>query len=167
MGSQVIAELTLNDDESWMEACRHYKACIDEERANAKPRKKVPSAPAVHRCRFCDKPASLRPVMVSHFICEGCTTKFAKMITRHKASHKRKRKRRTRGVGERAKREGATAVAVVVSTPVMFQAFCSLNLNTSPKPNKTMQPASMIGLTIYEHGYFTRDQIGNDFVSFL
>jgi hypothetical protein len=62
---------------------------------------------------------------------------------------------------------GATIVAVVVSTPVMFQAFYSLNLNTSPKPNKTVQPASMIGLTIYEHGYFTRDQLGNDFVSFL
>jgi hypothetical protein len=33
--------------------------------------------------------------------------------------------------------------------------------------NKTMQPASMIGLTIYEHGYFTRDQVGNDFISFF
>src|SRR5262245_32970422 len=43
--------------------------------------------------------------------------------------------------------------------------FCSLNLDTSPKVNRMMQPASMIELTICENGYFMRDQIRNDFVS--
>jgi hypothetical protein len=79
MGRQVINGLTLDNDTSWMEACRRYKAILDKRWAEAKERKRLASLPPPPKCcSFCGKPQSSRRILVGDrytFICQQCATK--------------------------------------------------------------------------------------------
>jgi hypothetical protein len=92
LGHKVIDGLKLDTDESVMEACRRYKAILDEQRAARKTRKQAAAEPPPpKRCSFCDKPASKRRILVGDrytFICQQCATKAA-----HKAEQARKRRK--------------------------------------------------------------------------
>jgi|GEM_PF-6386849 len=93
-GRKVIEGLKLDTDESVMQACRRYKAILDEQRAERKTRKKAaaePPPPPVRRCAFCYKPKTVRRILVGDgitFICQQCAANAA-----HKAKQAKQRAR--------------------------------------------------------------------------
>ena len=90
MGWRVIDGLTLDNDASWMEACRRYKAIIDERRAARKARKQEPPPPPVRCCMFCGKPKTARRILIGNgftFICQQCATKAVRKAQQAKKQH--------------------------------------------------------------------------------
>ena len=89
IGDRVIDGLTLDTDESWMEACRRYKALKDERRAEREKEKEQAAKPKPRYCLFCREPESTERIFVGHgvfLICEKCIAEAAAVV----ASAKRK-----------------------------------------------------------------------------
>jgi hypothetical protein len=92
LGSRVIDGLTLDTDESWMEACRRYEAYSDERRANREKEKQeaagAAAKPKVRYCLFCNEPESTKRIFVGDgfwIICENCISEAAAIV-----AHQRK-----------------------------------------------------------------------------
>jgi hypothetical protein len=86
-GERVIDGLTLDTDESWMEACRRYEAYSDERRANREKEKQeaaeAAAKPNVRYCLFCNEPESTKRIFVGDgfwIICENCIAEAAAMV---------------------------------------------------------------------------------------
>ena len=91
LGARVIEGLTLDSDESWMEACRRYKAFTDERRANrgkekqaaAEAAAEAAAKPKVRHCWFCREPTSTKRIFVGDgalVICEICIAEAATIV---------------------------------------------------------------------------------------
>jgi hypothetical protein len=109
IAGRVLKDLTLDNDESWMEACRRYKTLTAERKQERQAEREREKQRAEERkilhCSFCGetmtetgKPRWLGTgyefsdgtKVYDAIICKPCVTKFAKMLKRKKQNKRSK-----------------------------------------------------------------------------
>ena len=80
IADRVLDGLTLDNDESWMEACRRYKTLTDERKRERQVEREKEKQPPVWHCLFCNEPTTTKRWFFgerSRIICEVCVDEVA------------------------------------------------------------------------------------------
>ena len=89
LAARVLDGLTLDNDESWMEACRRYKAHVDEQKRQRQAEREKREQPSVPCCWFCLEPKTTERLFFGdrwRLICEVCVDEVAANLARERAA---------------------------------------------------------------------------------
>jgi hypothetical protein len=86
---KVLDGLVLDNDASWLEACRRHKVLSEERRAERDRAKLKATKPRPRECSFCGEPAAADRLLIGDrfpLICETCVAEAAVAIAKHRAT---------------------------------------------------------------------------------